>query len=359
MKHTKKSFVSAFLAIIMMITCLLSFGCIGADAISLNNTSDIQSVHYFYDYFPTARESTIASEFPGCDIVYHRGDLSTNGLDNLVDNGYFSVSRRTCFILDIKRSTPDGDLLTTLFSNLKALGHMIVLVTSFDVSQFGSTGFINYVDEMSLANFNRLISYAYSAVDYFFTANSTLENSCFMFESYHLGASGINTYWGYGMNQLCQESHFLRYLLDELGSLLLIEDEGYSDYDYEDIVQQLHTRFNIDFYAHVGGSTYVDIRTWQSCTLLDADDFLEENECLYDRICAMGFTHFNSSFYNFLYDSQSNCITDVLVFAMLVEPVTYSEDGLYGVIYSGGSFEDATNDDPEWILVSKLHSLLG
>lgn len=299
MKHPKKTFVSALLAVAMVLTCFLSFGGVTADALSPEYIGISNSIYYFTDLYPTLHEEILTDEFGNdYNIVYDHQGITKDEFTTLVNDLYFTgFFEGSVVIIDIKTFMPDCTVLCDLFDSLKNdQGCKTVFVTAFTEDQFNDTSFINDVDvffeDIYLERFGIFIE---KALNDLLNKNGMLIDTSYLID----GTWGeVLAYSNLDLETLCAAFPPLRVFLEKL----LFQLYGFDEIPYDTCIQNL-VDDEVKILVHTGGYSFVDILTGlpYSCDIYQIMNDYETNA---DYACAFGVWAFRPDYYQCLYNIQ-------------------------------------------------------
>ena len=338
MKLTKKTFVSALLALAMVITCFLSFGGVTAAATDGENSARIV---YVSDYYPTLSESELEQYFGTREVLYERLEMTDSALLYLANYINWGEYDFECFVLDLKLFQADADTLLALFSALEDYGLKTALVTSDLSDNFTNTNFMSYVDLYYYSDFSRLRTFIRETLCNF---QSEIDSHTGQWQNINIIIDGylIDADSEASVGELCQNSVFLRVLLDELEKKIW-PNKTVSGF-YQSIVDDLLEENNIRLIVHTGWQHLVDISQKKDYYTSNVAALDDSDMGPADYVFAIGFWGLSAEFYDFLKDEQDAGV-DLPVYVLEAEPITYSEDGL--VIVTDYDLRDETTPSDE------------
>lgn len=354
MKHLKKSFISALLAVAMLITCFLSLGSVNAGAVNPDLFITLNTIYYFTDLYPTLHEDVLFDEFDDdYNIVYDHQGITKDTFTYMVGQGYFTGFDESCVvIIDIKTFMPDCTVLFELFDSLKNdQGCKTVFVTAFTENQFNDTSFINDLDiffeDICLERFGFFID---KALDDLYNENGMLVRTSYLID----GTWGeVLAYPNFDLETLCAAFPPLRVFLEKL----LFRLYGCEEIPYDTCIEAL-VRDQVKILVHTGGNSFVEILTElpYSCNI---NQILHDYETNSDHACAFGVWAFQLDYYQCLYNIQIAQAYDLPIYAMVVDPLVYGEDGLINErLETDISLEVPLQDNAAIELLAELRQLL-
>lgn len=325
MKNSRKVVLATLLAFVMLFS---SFAVLNVSATpDDDDVEPIANLYYFNDYYPTVPKSQMDEEHPDISSIYDHKWIDSSDFTTMVFNDYFeSIAYGTIVVIDIKSFKPETSILYDLFSSLKDRGCMTIFVTIYEEEDFNDTDFMDYVDEYVVSEFQRLRNFLRLHFEWVKDTNlqfgadeySPLQNTVFFIDGRLINDEEYSS----DIENLCADSPFLRIMLEELG-----EKFGYQITDstsYEGIFNSIVDNEGIQILAHVGHDEYLNL---DSGTIYETSSLQElySNDILSSSyVSAIGFSHLESNFYNFLDVGQDyvrrQLSSDLPVGIMEVEP---------------------------------------
>lgn len=323
MKNSRKVILATLLAFVMLFS---SFAVLNVSATpDDDDVEPIANLYYFNDYYPTVPKSQMDEEYPDISSVYDHKWIDGEDFDIMVANNYFeSIADESIVVIDIKAFLPNTSTLYNLFSSLKDRGCMTIFVTIYDEEAYDDTSFMDYVDEYVVSEFQRLRNFLHLHFEWVKDTNlqfgadeySPLQNTVFFID----GRLINDEEYSGDVEYLCTDSPFLRIMLEELAEKCNIVTSGTS---HEDLFGALYDE-GIRIIAHVGPDEYLHLG---SGTIYETSSLQElySNDILSSSyVSAIGFSHLESNFYNFLDVGQEyvrrQLSSDLPVGIMEVEP---------------------------------------
>lgn len=397
--------VSIALTLIVLIVAIISaFMFLPSSAAahaSEHNYDDLEtSVYYFTDYYTTLDEDVIRNgfgeEYPELAQFSFELDhkyITKQQFTDMVNNGYFSeLGWNRVVVIDIKTFMPDPQDLVNLFDYLKYTDCITVFVSVYSeadyLDAYGENEFLNFVDlyvddgEMvKLALFTYLTSrHIHRSGDY--NDPAVYEIIDLAYQNYFLDGNIINinkyidpflechdinigqdgdrlnlkdheSYEGElpDMNTLCEDSPFLKKLLNALTELYNINHAmNGSEIDYNSVAENLirNTRIDDSTYfemlVHYKDNIFIDILDWH---VLVIDDYAEyvTTHIDYKQLVAIGFWRIDNDFYKILWEMQYfmdfshsqeqkfEKIYDIPLYALPVDPYESGLNPIWGITY--------------------------
>ena len=347
MKHPKKRFVSALLAVAMVITCFLSFG--GVKAAALPSGYASESAYYFYDCYPIVKEVEAAASFMLDSVVFDGQNVTAEEFNALVDSGYFSsIGAYSVFIIDIKTFLPDQARLASVFQMARSSGCMTILAATYTEAQIAGTTLNDNLDLYFQTSLVQMEDFVKGALTDLLDIDDDLTGTCFLIDDnmVNLPAQQISP------ASLCTSSPFFRILIFELACELGIQTtpelpESIDDVTtamYSQIAQKLYQEHNIRFLVHRTGTAYRNLYNWQTISSSTAANLQTLMAPSGTRLCAFGFWELATPFYNFLYAGQQSLgVNNLPVYVFEIDPIVYGDSGLIVTTDSAYSTFDERN----------------
>ena len=177
---------------------------------------------------------------------------------------------------------------------------MTIFVTIYEEEDFNDTDFMDYVDEYVVSEFQRLRNFLDLHFKWVGDENADhgaedtpyLQNTVFFID----GRLINDEEYSGDIENLCTDSPFLRIMLEELAEKFNIYTSGTF---YQDLYDALHDE-GVRIIAHVGPDEYLllgDADTFEATSL---QELYSNNTLSSSYISAIGFSHLESNFYNFL-----------------------------------------------------------
>ena len=355
MKHSKKTFVFALLAAVMLITCLLCFGGTAAEAVAPGLVIGSNTIYYFTDLYPTLHEEVLFEEFgDDYDIVYDHQGVTKDMFTYMVNQGYFTGFYASCVvIIDIKTFIPDDTALNNLFTSLDNQGCKTVFVTSYPDDVISSCGADITFHDTELERLGMFISDSLADLQ---NDNDTLENTFYLIDN--TWGEVLNFYNGDvtepDLEMICNAYPPLRVFIEELLDFVLA-DVSISDDTCADTLSVAGIRVQV----YTGNGGYIDILTGNGYSTDEIVNTIITGDDNAPNTCAFGIWAFQTSYYQSLHYIQRQNGYPLPIYALIVDPLLYDEDGL---ILSGGgtdvSFEIPTMDEAARELLEALWQLL-
>lgn len=348
MKHPKKRFVSALLAVAMVITCFLSFG--GVSAAATTSTEYFGPVYYFYDYYPSLKEFDLYQIVTPSSMTLDGQYVTEDEFYDLIDEGHFEDIEFGSFVfIDIKTFEPAPSTLITLFQYLRSRDCYIVLISTYTDEEAADYSLDDYVDVYFHTNFEQLEQFIrLSVYDLISSFDEDITGTCFLIDSNMIDTTTPR----HTLSYLCEVSPFLRLLLLELDAQLemYLAVEPINNQDYQDILECLSDDYNITLYVHEGNNIYHKIGNWNAVHPSSVADLQTSLAPSGTQVCAFGFWELASSFYNFLYAGQQSLgYQNLPVYVFEINSVGNSVSGL--VVNS--------DDDMAWYYGDMYEDLYG
>lgn len=325
MKNSRKVILATLLAFVMLFS---SFAVLNVSATpDDDDVEPVANLYYFNDYYPTVPKSQMDEEYPDISSVYDHKWIDGEDFNIMVGNNYFeSIADESIVVIDIKTFLPNTFTLYNLFYSLKSRDCMIIFVTIYEEEDFNDTDFMDYVDEYVVSEFQRLRNFLDLHFQWVGDVNenlgadeySPLQNTVFFIDGRLINDEEYSS----DIENLCADSPFLRIMLEELA-----ENCGYQITDstsYEGIFNPLVDNEGIQILAHVGHDEYLNLDSGTIYEISSLPELYSYDNFSCDHISAIGFSHLESNFYEFLVVAQNyarrQLSSDLPVGIMEVEP---------------------------------------
>ena len=347
MKKMTKSFaprlVSALMALLLFFTAFASFGGIKVQAaigyVPAPEGDGVTDVYYLFDYYPEIGNADMANNYPEVDIVYDRCTniqqvlpLIAVGIYNPIE----SLPAGCTVVIDIKTYKPNSEMLRDVFWYIQDSLHCKTIFVStyqrgeFDDSIEGASMF-EYLDDFYHSTDIRLEAFCDFSSQDVKDENGTLEDTCILIDG-----NIVN------FTDLFGNYSFLRILIDKLCIALECEDHIPIP-DYNAIISHLKEYHNISLLVHTSETSFVDLAG--SVVQAPSNSYPNQSYQLnYGNIYAIGFSHLDNNFYDYLYGVQQ--AQGITVYILEAEPIVYSEDGLeiisdyaLGIAYNADNYD--------------------
>lgn len=362
MKTIGKKSTVLLLVLAILGTCFMSFGWSKREK-ALALASDIDTIYYLTDYYPTLSYDALYYEFgDSYEYQYELKALDETILYDMVHTGFFAdLAENHLVIIDIKLFKPDVDVLSDLFFDLKVMqGCMTVFVSSYAASAYANTEFLDYVDlfivDADWEGLTEYVDFAFDKItDRVKKLGENLRKAAFLIDGNMMGTGSY--YYSAGLDVVCAESLFLGRIMERF-TVYLAEEYEVDVYDYDDLTDLFNSlnstpnnTYNIRFLVHTTGEYYVDLLTGNT---LDYDSLSYILEWTLDEPCYLygfGVMPLTPAFYQFMTTCQQsyNCP----VYTLACGPVNYGPNGLV-VTMADGSTGSAAG-----ALLNGLYELLG
>ena len=362
MKTIGKKSTVLLLVLAILGTCFMSFGWSKREK-ALALASDIDTIYYLTDYYPTLSYDALYYEFgDSYEYQYELKALNETILYDMVHTGFFAdLAENHLVIIDIKLFKPDVDVLSDLFFDLKVMqGCMTVFVSSYAASAYANTEFLDYVDlfivDADWEGLTEYVDFAFDKItDRVKKLGENLRKAAFLIDGNMMGTGSY--YYSAGLDVVCAESLFLGRIMERF-TVYLAEEYEVDVYDYDDLTDLFNSlnstpnnTYNIRFLVHTTGEYYVDLLTGNT---LDYDSLSYILEWTLDEPCYLygfGVMPLTPAFYQFMTTCQQsyNCP----VYTLACGPVNYGPNGLV-VTMADGSTGSAAG-----ALLNGLYELLG
>ena len=304
MKNSRKVVLATLLAFVMLFS---SFAVLNVSATpDDDDVEPIANLYYFNDYYPTVPKSQMDEEYPDISSVYDHKWIDGEDFDIMVANNYFeSIADESIVVIDIKAFLPNTSTLYNLFSSLKDRGCMTIFVTIYDEEAYDDTSFMDYVDEYVVSEFQRLRNflrhYVFKIIYSNLLSNSTsttpLNNTAILIDGRLIG---LDEDYDFNFDDACTNSPFFRILLEEFAGHIT----GGNNMSYSQIFSEL-AEMNISFYVHAGNNEYVNLWLEELYEVENFEDFYSNTQDYWEHISAIGFSHLDPTFYDFLVQCQN------------------------------------------------------
>ena len=341
MKKQKSILIALPLILAMLFVSLAPYAVVPAKAYD----SVTDTIYYFSDYYPTLDKATLEQEFPDYQVVYHHQWVTEATLYSAVMQGFPSDANVHTVIIDIKSFVPSGAVLSSIFSYFKAMGYRTVFVTPYDRGRFDSQSFWNYVDRECHSN----LSILYSFIDWALGLMSDHNGGSLSNTTILIDGRLVDPFYSNDFDSLANRFPFYDVMLEELAK---------SPYN---------SATNIHLVVHTGstsqGNSFYDLSTGQIYTVTDTTELTDENgDCIWEYICAIGFTNLEADFYNFVGNCRGS-FDEMPLFLLEAATPTYGEGGLEAMAFTTedamGMAEDDRYELPETeVLLRILTSIL-
>lgn len=277
-------------------------------------------VYYFSDYYPTLSESDIQEECGNVSVYYDFQYVNEQGLENLINQGHFNnLGSAQTAVIDIKTFRPDDHTLGQLFGIVKPQVSNLMFISAYPSGDYGDTTFGGYVNSFIYDNCAKLDWFVKKSLNSIGHTMGGLIGTAFLFDNKTVDPAIYekDNFNIYELNEICQNSPFIRILLEQLASVFGI---AYVPGNYNQIAVELFNIWGIRLLVHKIGNSFIDIRDG-SLTYVSTGN--------QDKVCAMGFWTLNSDFYNFLKTKQTgNSANNMQIYIIEAEPITYAPGGL-------------------------------
>lgn len=315
MKKTIQALFSVLMTFVMLFSCIAVFNT-GVHA-SDDEPDYVANLYYFNDYYPTVPKSKMDEDYPEIATTYDHKWVDSDGFNSMIYNGYFDfIPANTIVVIDIKTFMVGSTQLSTLFSSLKDRNCKTIFVSVYSIQDYANdenedTDFLEYVDQYVESNFERLRTFIelhlrrvkYNNVNYGASASFPYNDTLTLIDGRLLDIENCSD-----IDALCENSPFLRILLETIAA-------GYSVSNftsYHNMFGELLDDHNIPIFAHMGSNGYIDIFTGETYEAETFEEFYEQVGKNSAYFCAIGFSHLESEFHDFLVDAQSFVRQDLM-----------------------------------------------
>lgn len=315
------------MALLLIFGAFASLGAVKAQAaigyIPAPQGDGIIDVYYLFDYYPEIGNTEMATDYPHVDIVYDRTTSNVEAtLMTIAVGSYAPINAlpdNATVVIDIKTFKPEAELLANVFDYIEEhLNGKTFFVSVYDDDEFndataGGTA-IAYLDEFYHSTHIRLKDFCKHSTQHDIDENGTLDDTCILIDGNVVD-----------VNSPFSDFSLLKNLLVELWSATDPQNHTSSS-DYLSMLRHLKEDHNISLLVHTGGNTFKDMAT-QTTYTASGSNTLDGLSTGWSYIYAIGFSHLDPSFHNYLEANQSNG-NDITVYLLEADPIEYSEDGL-------------------------------
>ena len=354
MKKTKMSFFVAFAMVIAtLLSAFVAFGATDkkAKALSEGYNGESNTIYCFTDFYCTYSYDALQEEYSSTYniVVDRQKNLTSSDFDLMVSNNYFNGFGTNCVvIIDIKTFVPEPATLNNLFMELQSgQGCTTIYVSSYDYDNGSEpTEFMTYVDYFQYSNFGSLRDFFGDVFDDLRSrqSNNMLKNTMILLDSDLVPIDSTLLLSADFLPSLCTTSIFLRILFEELLDYFGLT--GVSQNELITNVQNAVTANNIRIMVRLDASNFIDIFGRYTFTNATASSLFGELGPNGEILSAVGFSHLETEFYNFLLSGQN--VMTLPVYLLEVEPIVYTGSGL--AIISDTELNEEDETRPEEVI---------
>ena len=351
MKKSKLTLLSVVIVISLVFTAIIAPQ---ASALIPTSTGYNNTLYYFTDFYTSVSYGILNYEFSNYNIVIDRQQITSQQFNNLITSNYFTGFGQNCIVVvDIKTFMPNDYLLESLFRSLRSQGCKTAFITIYNEGDYADTSFTEYLNLfIDDADFEILNDFNSRSFDHYHTSNTTINSTSYLIDGTLVD---LNTYWGEDFDTLCSVSPFLRSFV-----ICLVNEMFYHSYDYYDeidfnILADSLIGYDVKFLVHLRGNLFVDILTWETYYCNDIYSVTNDIDPVTYYACAFGFWSLDSAYYQFLLFAQDESDLHVPVYALIVDPISYSSNALD--VMTSTEFDVIEIDDAGTELVEGLHQL--